>query len=165
LKGSYLLILRIDADLIDVPVGRLGRFSFPTGYYLYVGSAHGSGGLPARLAYHQQRIKAHPHWHVDYLRPHAQLIEIWSVGCDTHLECSWIRALAHIPELSFPIHKFGSQDNGCYSHLVYTVKKPNAHVLTTTLLTCLALDVIQQPDFTLDISVYEDDNLLREGPG
>ena len=155
MKGSYLLILLLDADVKDLPIGRLGRFSFPVGYYLYVGSAHGSGGLPARLAYHQQRIKAHPHWHVDYLRPHVQIVEIWSVGCDAHLECSWVRALGDAPELSFPIRKFGSRDNGCYSHLVYAAKRPSAHLLTTTLLNCLGLDVLQQPDFTLDISVYE----------
>ncbi len=33
-------------------MGRLGRFDIIPGYYAYVGSAFGSGGLPARLGHH-----------------------------------------------------------------------------------------------------------------
>ena len=37
-KGSYVLLIALDKDA-TVAVGKLGTFSFPAGYYLYVGSA------------------------------------------------------------------------------------------------------------------------------
>ena len=45
-------------------MGKLGRFDFPAGLYVYCGSAQGN--LPARIARHRRRRKR-LHWHVDYL--------------------------------------------------------------------------------------------------
>jgi len=56
--GTYLLLLRLEEDR-EIEIGRLGSLFFPRGYYLYVGSAMGPGGLVARLARHSQRGK-HP---------------------------------------------------------------------------------------------------------
>jgi Uri superfamily endonuclease len=118
-KGSYILILRLDQPLHDLPIGRLGRFDFASGIYLYVGSAFGAGGLPARLAYHQRRHKPRPHWHIDYLRAEACLCEAWSVSGGGRLECVWCRALAAHPAVSTPVPGFGSRDTGCPTHLFY----------------------------------------------
>lgn len=119
MKGSYILILRLDQPLTALPIGRLGRFDFAPGVYLYVGSAFGAGGLAARLAYHQRRHKARPHWHIDYLRAAARLCEAWTVAGGDRLECVWCRALAAHPVVSAPVPGFGSRDTGCPTHLFY----------------------------------------------
>jgi Uri superfamily endonuclease len=41
------------------------------GYYLYLGSALGLGGLRTRIA-DRQKPSLRPHWHFDYLRAHTQ---------------------------------------------------------------------------------------------
>jgi Uri superfamily endonuclease len=66
------LVLRLDTPQ-TIAIGRLGSIDFPVGWYLYVGSAHGPGGLHARLARHRRRLGGtkRAHWHVDYLREHA----------------------------------------------------------------------------------------------
>jgi Uri superfamily endonuclease len=43
-KGIYLLELKLNSDSL-IKVGKLGLFTFQNGYYYYVGSAFGSGGL------------------------------------------------------------------------------------------------------------------------
>lgn len=154
-KGTYLLILRLDQDLADLQVGRLGCFTFAAGYYLYVGSAFGSGGLLARLAYHRQRVKAHPHWHVDYLRAHARLVETWSVASAMRLERPWARALLATPGLSVPVPRFGASDTDSRSHLFFTPQRPSTKLLTEALLT--GIDQAPEPQpFSIDIQLYED---------
>ena len=69
--GSYLLWLHLRQPQ-DLTVGRLGRFSFPSGDYIYLGSALGPGGLRARLGRHLQG-SGKPHWHIDHLRVMAQV--------------------------------------------------------------------------------------------
>jgi Uri superfamily endonuclease len=153
LKGTYLLLLRLDVDLTDLQVGRLGYVCFAAGHYLYIGSAHGSGGIPARLSYHERRTKEHPHWHIDYLRPHVALVESWAVGSTARLECPWVRALAATAGLKFPVRRFGASDNGCPSHLLYAPHRPSLRLLTETLMATLAQEHAQ--DLTLEIRNYE----------
>lgn len=64
-KGTYVLVLQV-RGLRRMEVGRLGTFDIRPGFYAYVGSAHGAGGLRARIAHHIESIAA-PHWHIDYL--------------------------------------------------------------------------------------------------
>ena len=64
--GTYVLILRVFRPA-SVRVGRLGRFHFPAGWYAYVGSARGPGGLAARISRHLRSPKP-SRWHVDHLR-------------------------------------------------------------------------------------------------
>lgn len=49
-SGTYILILSSPARS-TIDVGRLGRMTLAHGYYLYVGSAFGPGGLRARIAH------------------------------------------------------------------------------------------------------------------
>ena len=120
--GTYLLLLRLEDDR-EIAIGRLRSLLFPRGYYLYIGSARGPGGLRARLARHCRRGK-HPRWHIDYLRGHANLIEIWTVESDEPLECLWAQKLARLsPARAIP--HFGSSDCRCPSHLFHFRKKPS----------------------------------------
>lgn len=153
-KGIYLLILRLDAELTDFQIGRLGRFDCAAGYYLYVGSAFAAGGLAARLAHHQRPIKARPHWHVDYLRARARLVETWSVATSMRRECCWARGLAATPGLSIPMPGFGASDNGCISHLLYSPRRPALRALIETLLECFLSECAER--FALEITSYED---------
>lgn len=134
MKGTYLLILCLHTDAAGLRVGRLGQFTFAAGYYLYVGSAFGPGGLSARLSYHRQRHKRRPHWHVDYLRERASLVESWAIGCDAPLEHALVCALAQAPELSVPVPGFGASDSACPSHLLYAARHPSPRTLTTAIL-------------------------------
>lgn len=126
--GSYILWLHNPRSK-DLTVGRLGRFKFPAGDYIYIGSAHGPGGLRSRLGRHL-RGSGKQHWHVDYLRT-AALVS--GFGCQIsavhflsapHLpptECDWSQRLAALPEAGLPVPGFGVSDcrSGCAAHLVY----------------------------------------------
>lgn len=137
LKGIYLLIMRIDTDVRQLAIGRLGHFDFAAGYYLYVGSAFGSGGVAARLAHHERPIKSRSHWHIDYLRECAALIESWSVATSVRLESCWARRLASTPEFSIPVPGFGASDSDFISHLLYCRHYPARQQIVETLMDCL----------------------------
>ena len=47
--GTYALVLRVSAPT-TLAVGQLGDITFSPGYYVYIGSAHGPGGVKARVA-------------------------------------------------------------------------------------------------------------------
>lgn len=134
MKGSYILVLKVDQPIVGLRIGRLGCFDFAPGFYLYVGSAFGSGGLEARLAYHRRRQKARPHWHIDYLRAAARLYEAWTVSSPERLECRWCGALGQSPALRIPVLHFGSRDTGCPAHLFYTPSAPGSDLLTRIIL-------------------------------
>src|SRR5512146_2365341 len=78
--GSYALHMLLREPL-RLSIGRSGTFSFPAGHYFYLGSAHGPGGLRARL-HHHIRIAGHPQWHLDFLRPQVELVEVWCATAD-----------------------------------------------------------------------------------
>src|SRR6266545_2148173 len=134
LKGIYLLMMWLDAELDSLAIGRLGAYRCAAGYYLYVGSAFGPGGLAARVAHHERPIKARPHWHIDYLRAYACLVETWLVGTAARIECCWASALADAPGLIIPIPGFGASHSPCVSHLLYAPRRPAPRTLTGTLL-------------------------------
>ena len=73
--GTYALVLA-SGTKGRVHVVRLGTLQLQPGFCVYVGSAHGPGGLRARLAHHLGP-SARPHWHVDCLRAHAKAVEVW----------------------------------------------------------------------------------------
>lgn len=120
--GSYVLILHLMHSK-RIGVGRLGEFDFDAGWYAYVGSARGPGGLAARIARHQREPKPR-HWHIDYLRAHAELIAVWYTVGSLGRECSWAGVLRHRPQASLPIPGFGASDCRCPGHLIYFGARP-----------------------------------------
>jgi Uri superfamily endonuclease len=123
MKGTYALLLRL-GEPKEIIVGRRGRFPFPAGYYLYVGSALGPGGLEARLARHI-RAKKRLHWHIDYLLEHAQVVEVWTASSDERLECQWAEIARGLPGATVPVPYFGSSDCRCPAHLVHFTTRPS----------------------------------------
>lgn len=120
-KGAYALHLHV-ASPKDVQIGRLGRFSFPAGDYIYLGSALGPGGLAARINRHV-RGDGHLYWNIDYLREKAVLIGFCYLETEQRLECLWSQTLASLPQACIPVPHFGNSDckisgRSCAAHLV-----------------------------------------------
>lgn len=130
--GTYALILYLPHSVADICVGRLGRFYFPAGWYAYVGSARGPGGLAARLARHLRQVKP-LHWHIDYLRAHASPVEIWYVTGTQRRECVWARSLLGLSDASVPVPRFGASDCRCFTHLIHFALPPDLAVFAGAL--------------------------------
>ena len=120
-RGTYALILALDRDA-TITVGKLTTFSFPAGYYLYAGSA--LGGLFPRVRRHIEGGNK-LHWHIDYLRREARVVEVWYLVSDEKLECRWYQAAAGMPQAQLTVAGFGSSGCGCVSHLVYFPTAPS----------------------------------------
>jgi Uri superfamily endonuclease len=93
-KGIYVLHLELASD-VQIVVGGLGAQRFGAGHYAYVGRAFGPGGLAARLAHHLRRA-ASPHWHLDYLRAHGRVQEVWYGHTPAFCEHQWAQALMNM---------------------------------------------------------------------
>jgi Uri superfamily endonuclease len=132
--GTYALALWL-AQPATIAVGRLGEFTFPAGYYLYVGSALGPGGLKARLARHLRRQASDKriHWHIDYLRERAAWVGAWAQASARRLECRWAAAVLRRPGAQVVAPGFGASDCRCRSHLVHLPALPEETWFTTTL--------------------------------
>ena len=121
--GTYALILLSSSNEI-ISVGKLVNLKLQGGYYVYVGSALGAGGLKARIKYHT-RLSTKPHWHIDYLKPFVEIKRIW-YSYDTHRnEHNWASVLIEFPESTVSLDGFGASDCKCKSHLFYFIKKPS----------------------------------------
>ncbi len=130
-QGTYALILFAAADrLIDI--GKLGRFAVTTGFYVYVGSACGPGGLKSRIGHHE-KISQRPHWHMDYLRPAMYLKEVWYSYGAKRREHQWANALSCLKGATKPIVGFGSSDCNCKSHLFAFSTKPSIKLFRSKL--------------------------------
>ncbi len=123
-KGTYVLIASV-SQMKRIEVGQLGNFDIVPGYYTYVGSAFGSGGLRARLSHHLESIGA-PHWHIDFLLRVAQPVEVWYSTASRKLEHHWADLLDKASQFRIPIPRFGSSDyhRSRASHLFYSKRRP-----------------------------------------
>ena len=134
--GTYTLVLRAKSSF-SLDIGQLGRLQGQPGYYLYCGSAFGSGGLAARLKHHRQ-ITERPHWHIDYLRKTLALSYIWYSYDPVKREHDWARVLSSQSAASCPQPGFGASDCQCLSHLIYLKPKPSLADFQHNLALCLA---------------------------
>jgi Uri superfamily endonuclease len=117
LAATYVLVLRLPHPA-TIAVGQLGTFHFAPGWYAYVGSARGPGGLAARTSRHLRSPKP-LHWHVDYVRTAVEPVEIWYALGAQKRECVWARVLAGLPGALIPAPRFGASDCRCPAHLVH----------------------------------------------
>jgi Uri superfamily endonuclease len=106
-----------------VQIGRWGRIIIDPGYYIYVGSAFGPGGVRARVSRHFRKTKP-KRWHIDYLREKADPVVAWYSHDPVNLEHRWARALLEWSDAS-PVKGFGCSDCKCYAHLFALNMKPN----------------------------------------
>jgi Uri superfamily endonuclease len=121
--GTYVLLLQLPTDE-QITIGKLGTFDFPAGWYTYVGSAFGPGGLVGRLKYHMKPVEK-PHWHIDYLRQSARLVEIWLSPSAERREEEWVDLMLAIPGAIVIADGFGASDTDKESHMAYFDVRPS----------------------------------------
>lgn len=129
--GTYLLVFESDVHT-DISVGRLGQLKLIPGYYVYIGSAFGPGGLRARVRHHHG-ISQRPHWHLDYIRPHLGLREIWFTTDTNRQEHAWADSMYYTMHMQIPKPGLGSSDCQCESHFLYSRVKPGHKKMHATL--------------------------------
>jgi len=124
-NGTYILIVQV-SQTQRLTIGSLGQFDIIPGFYAYVGSAFGSGGLRARIGHHLEST-AEPHWHIDYLLQVATPVEVWLTMAGRKLEHRWAELLEDAPGFRVPILRFGSSDyhRSRSSHLFYSKHRPS----------------------------------------
>ena len=113
--GTYILLVELPTRTA-IDVGKLGRLDFEAGFYAYVGSARGPGGLSARLGRYFAGPE-HKHWHIDYLLEYAKAPGALRRVERRRLECEWarwLRARGHVH-----VSRFGTSDCRCSSHLFF----------------------------------------------
>ena len=119
--GTYGLVLS-SSNRATVAIGRRRRLQIEPGYYVYVGSARGPGGLRARLTRHCREQKA-THWHVDYLAPHTDPVSVWYRVGPEHAEHQWAAAFGEMDAMTMQ-PGFGCSDCRCDSHLFHSATLP-----------------------------------------
>jgi Uri superfamily endonuclease len=122
-RGTYALLLACRRTG-PARIGRLGTLQLQPGFYVYVGSAFGTGGLRARLRHHFHGAPR-PHWHIDFLRAICDLAEVWFTTDPVRLEHHWARVMAGLPGAVLPLPGFGSSDCDCLAHLFWFARRPS----------------------------------------
>ncbi len=120
--GTYAILFR-SARTGRVIVGRWGELLVERGYYVYVGSAFGPGGLAARVQRHCRQTKT-VHWHIDYLRAWLDPIRVWYSYDARRLEHRWAKTI-NIFDNANTVSGFGSSDCKCPGHLFHTDRLRN----------------------------------------
>jgi Uri superfamily endonuclease len=120
MPGTYALWLYCPRPA-RVTVGAVGECHVTVGWFVYIGSAFGSGGVRARCARHARGGKRH--WHIDYLRGVCHLREIWFSHDGIRREHAWAELLATAPGSCLPFPGFGSSDCSCPAHLYFFPRK------------------------------------------
>ena len=116
-SGAYIVVLK-SGQAKTIQIGKLGQFNIEKGYYVYIGSAMGPGGVLARLKHHKN-VSKKMHWHMDYLRAKTEFYEAYALYSPERKECEWAKLTARCELVSEPMHGFGSSDCQCSTHLFY----------------------------------------------
>jgi len=120
--GTYLITLQNATDR-SVAISRKGTYQFAPGYYCYVGSAFGPGGVLSRVRRHCN-VSKHKHWHIDFLREVTTPVAVWFTHAATRYEHHWADALSRLPKAQ-AIERFGCTDCSCPTHLYYFPAPPS----------------------------------------
>lgn len=128
-SGVYQLVLRLFYDQ-SIAVGRKGaQADFRAGWYVYMGSALGPGGVKSRVQRHRLRSEDGKklHWQIDFLCEFATVAEVWfSYTRNKRWEHEWVKACCEMRGSAIPVAGFGASDcpRGCPAHLVYFANRP-----------------------------------------
>lgn len=124
-KGVYTLLLQTDT-IQNIRIGALGEKQFVPGWYIYVGSALGSGGLD-RMCRHIRYYHEHyrkPKWHIDYLMDKISLEKVIYAETDERMECLLSRSIS-----GDGIQNFGCSDCNCETHLYFRHENPEKEIM------------------------------------
>jgi Uri superfamily endonuclease len=120
--GTYALILK-NSHRAAIRIGRWGRLALEPGFFVYVGSAFGPGGVRARVRRHVRSSRVR-HWHIDYLRAVANPLGAWYSHDARCLEHQWAQVLAKMPGFA-AVPGIGCSDCRCDSHLFFSRRAPD----------------------------------------
>lgn len=120
--GTYVLLFQAMVPA-GVKVGKLGTVKLEPGFYVYVGSAFGPGGLKARVGRHLKKRKKLK-WHIDYLRKHLEVIDICFSVKKQKLECRWAAKFAAMGGESL-LKGLGASDCQCPTHFWFFRELPD----------------------------------------
>lgn len=124
--GTYVVFLHLPRAAPGLTIGDLGTFDFPPGFYAYLGSAFGPGGVRKRTHRHLTRRSDRPRWNVDHLKPLCTPVAVWWTHDRRKVEFDWAGLLASLPGADFPADKFGAADNrSAKAHLVRFDRMPS----------------------------------------
>lgn len=131
--GTYVLLIDI-LEPLRLTVGQLPTIELPSGPYAYVGSAHGPGGVCARVRRHLKRDKRLT-WHIDAVANAYCPSKVFYVLESHRLECQWVQRLLALDGSEVPVPGFGSSDcrNGCPSHLIKLARQSDRTCLSRVL--------------------------------
>ncbi|MBA4191998.1 MAG: hypothetical protein C0467_28800 [Planctomycetaceae bacterium] len=116
--GTYITFFQLPQAVTRVRIGALGTFGFPAGCYAYLGSAFGGGGVWARTNRHLT-ADTPKKWNIDWLKPRCTPVAVWWTNERRHVEFDWADLLADLPGATFPVRRFGGNDNpSAEAHLV-----------------------------------------------
>jgi Uri superfamily endonuclease len=133
-KGTYVLVLSLARHSFFPVVGHFRNVNLPAGYYAYVGSAFGAGGLRARVGRHL-RLEKKLHWHIDYVRPAMVIAEVWVTEDTQRRECDWSRLVGTSLGGVVPVPGMGSADcDHCPAHFYYFAKRPSFTTFSTAVM-------------------------------
>jgi Uri superfamily endonuclease len=115
--GTYVVIYHLPKAASRLTIGALGIFDFPAGYYAYLGSAFGSGGVRKRTHRHLTTVTPRK-WNVDHLKPLCTPVAVWWTHDRDKVEFDWAEVLEEmasaseeVPGASVPAPRFGAADN------------------------------------------------------
>ncbi len=110
------MIVLENREKCNIRVGALGIIEFDRGFYAYIGSMFGPGGLESRIR--RYFLGGRKHWHVDYILDYMRIIEVFVLP-EKHYES--FLANTTIRGLKFKFIKgFGCSDRKQdVSHLLY----------------------------------------------
>lgn len=131
--GIYALIMHLPVQR-RLDVGTLGEHACAPGWYVYVGSAHGPGGLKRCINRHRARHRRQLQ-HVDRLTAVADIREIWFSHAEASCEHHLLNTLASLSGAEFPIPGFGSQQCTvrCKARLIHFQEHPLVAVFRASL--------------------------------
>ena len=114
-KISYQIIF-ILKKTVELEIGRLGKYTFPVGKYIYTGSA--KKNIDQRIQRHQKKNKK-LHWHIDYLLTQREC-QIQNFIQSELNECDLNQSTTG----EIIVAGFGASDcrKGCISHLKFQKK-------------------------------------------
>lgn len=121
-SGTYALVFECRKPA-TIEVGRLGAVELQQGFYIYVGSALGPGGVKARVERHWRSDKR-LHWHLDYVTEYLTPVEAWYVNGTSRDEHRWAATLAAQSDIS-TVQAFGASDCSCGSHFFRSSDSPD----------------------------------------
>lgn len=119
IRGTYALLIEIRGKR-NIQVGRLGKFTFPPGFYTYVGSA--KNNLEKRVKRHLSSQKK-LFWHIDYILQTSgtNVKKVWAKQMQE--ECLLAKNMAASKLFRAPVPGFGSSDCRCKTHF-FAVTQP-----------------------------------------